>query len=87
MLSVILVSTHSRPKAAASVIGLLISIISVSTHSRPKAAAMYAKIHKDNVNVSTHSRPKAAAFYDGRTGGKISGFNTQPPEGGCVCHA
>ena len=37
---------------------------------------------EENV-VSTHSRPKAAAMQarDCRSSG---GFNTQPPEGGCI---
>ena len=33
------VSTHSRPKAAANVLGKKMPTKSVSTHSRPKAAA------------------------------------------------
>ena len=33
--------------------------------------------------VSTHSRPKAAANVKSITIRKWSGFNTQPPEGGC----
>ena len=55
----------------------------VSTHSRPKAAAVAVVDAGVEKLVSTHSRPKAAAyvfgfFFDFRTG-----FNTQPPEGGC----
>ena len=38
-----LVSTHSRPKAAAKQIGDVIDAKLVSTHSRPKAAAPYLK--------------------------------------------
>ena len=59
--SYFLVSTHSRPKAAAFFIRLLGGITKVSTHSRPKAAA-YSKAKNAGVDlVSTHSRPKAAA--------------------------
>ena len=36
--------------------------------------------------VSTHSRPKAAGGRYGLGLGGVSGFNTQPPEGGWVGH-
>ena len=56
----VLVSTHSRPKAAGQVIAELLIPEEVSTHSRPKAAGQMnggaGKLDK----VSTHSRPKAA---------------------------
>ena len=44
---------------------------------------MDGKLHNEII-VSTHSRPKAAA--DDATATEIftSGFNTQPPEGGCL---
>ena len=35
-------------------------------------------------NVSTHSRPKAAALGRKTRCRSFSGFNTQPPEGGCA---
>ncbi len=35
--------------------------------------------------VSTHSRPKAAASATDCRINRKSGFNTQPPEGGCIC--
>ena len=35
-----------------------------------------------NCNVSTHSRPKAAGRAEQMPSAKVSGFNTQPPEGG-----
>ena len=35
-----------------------------------------------DVCVSTHSRLKAAGNFDGASVGSLSGFNTQPPEGG-----
>ena len=34
--------------------------------------------------VSTHSRPKAAAITATQALGNDIGFNTQPPEGGCL---
>ena len=58
----LLVSTHSRPKAAAfDKIGFDTSVILVSTHSRPKAAALRSGKSQRSDIVSTHSRPKAAA--------------------------
>ena len=62
----------------------------VSTHSRLKAAANTEHEFHANVVVSTHSRLKAAAFQAMHHRPKYSGFNTQPPEGGClhcVCEA
>ena len=56
------VSTHSRPKAAATVIYAQTAHNAVSTHSRPKAAADKLQVPIAAENVSTHSRPKAAAF-------------------------
>ena len=58
---------------------------SVSTHSRPKAAGFvgcfgFGKKSK----VSTHSRPKAAGGAPSEDVSAVSGFNTQPPEGGWV---
>ena len=59
-----MVSTHSRPKAAANSDIKLPKIDGVSTHSRPKAAAgLRAAMYKFGFHVSTHSRPKAAAPY------------------------
>ena len=77
------VSTHSRPKAAAFFCVLEISTSPVSTHSRPKAAAKKGFSLAQLSQVSTHSRPKAAATEDLGARRLASGFNTQPPEGGC----
>ena len=55
----------------------------VSTHSRPKAAAPAFACGLVPWAVSTHSRPKAAACSRTWANIWISGFNTQPPEGGC----
>ena len=77
------VSTHSRPKAAASQDLIKSICYGVSTHSRPKAAAESSP-GKDIVDiVSTHSRPKAAAAVHQQQTKKSGSFNTQPPEGGC----
>ena len=56
-----LVSTHSRPKAAASYLDGIDTPYIVSTHSRPKAAAIIGYATLGGRLVSTHSRPKAAA--------------------------
>ena len=55
----------------------------VSTHSRPKAAAYWRDLLFALKAVSTHSRPKAAAVENNIVSKPDSGFNTQPPEGGC----
>ena len=55
------VSTHSRPKAAAFLLYLVVRSTTVSTHSRPKAAARNRGPPRAHQPVSTHSRPKAAA--------------------------
>ena len=78
-----IVSTHSRPKAAALFLTRLTRLMCVSTHSRPKAAAKsYRRIYRKS-GVSTHSRPKAAARALSHILPAFESFNTQPPEGGC----
>ena len=78
-----LVSTHSRPKAAAFAHFDFFNEALVSTHSRPKAAAFVHFVNLFTYFVSTHSRPKAAAFYFCNALFFDCCFNTQPPEGGC----
>ena len=78
------VSTHSRPKAAASPHPQKSPPPQVSTHSRPKAAAKFIRLEVAHYNVSTHSRPKAAANLHRVNTMQYPCFNTQPPEGGCV---
>ena len=78
------VSTHSRPKAAAPPARYRQPARLVSTHSRPKAAAGKTKYAVGKLQVSTHSRPKAAAGARSRRGRLKCCFNTQPPEGGCA---
>ena len=57
----VVVSTHSRPKAAATDARRCLALSGVSTHSRPKAAAYLLRQPRRVLQVSTHSRPKAAA--------------------------
>ena len=79
------VSTHSRPKAAAGIAGFVYwAKFIVSTHSRPKAAASSTQSMFNKNIVSTHSRPKAAAKFCTYIGEDLWSFNTQPPEGGCL---
>ena len=63
----VVVSTHSRPKAAAHGAGGGDYTTPVSTHSRPKAAATLGiSFNTAHIRVSTHSRPKAAAIGESR---------------------
>ena len=75
------VSTHSRPKAAAT---------NTSSHFPIKGfqhTAARRRLQPQNLerlgghHVSTHSRPKAAVRQAAEIPPDIS-FNTQPPEGG-----
>ena len=59
-----MVSTHSRPKAAAIHPKSCSGTPYVSTHSRPKAAVDESVLFEFVSDVSTHSRPKAAAKYN-----------------------
>ena len=59
------VSTHSRPKAAGSLIRRILLVCTVSTHSRPKAAGKSPFTPFRKYRVSTHSRPKAAGWATG----------------------
>ena len=52
------------------------------TAARRRLRDVYGKL-KEKDGVSTHSRPKAAAPRKRRGWSVLSGFNTQPPEGGC----
>ena len=62
--AVILVSTHSRPKAAGMIVALDKHRPFVSTHSRPKAAGWGGFLRQPLPHgVSTHSRPKAAGCF------------------------
>ena len=60
ILCTVLVSTHSRPKAAGPTSSACFPRPAVSTHSRPKAAGTAEVKETVQETVSTHSRPKAA---------------------------
>ena len=77
-----MVSTHSRPKAAGTMIEKGKAGYEVSTHSRPKAAGEEIEQTLAACEVSTHSRPKAAGPTSPKPSPSKSSFNTQPPEGG-----
>ena len=78
----IVVSTHSRLKAAGEGEELPESDFEVSTHSRLKAAGVVAPIKVSKPLVSTHSRLKAAGYDENHIAGICKCFNTQPPKGG-----
>ena len=81
-LTVFIVSTHSRPKAAEVAAQPIQAAEKVSTHSRPKAADKIRANQETMAFVSTHSRPKAADTTSSRSSAHPISFNTQPPEGG-----
>ena len=79
----LLVSTHSRPKAAARGEIRYYQYFNVSTHSRPKAAALVVKLllmHKLFQHTAARRRLPISLVHFAPP--KPS-FNTQPPEGGC----
>ena len=78
----IVVSTHSRPKAAGLRRHPSQHTPVVSTHSRPKAAGRCVCQRGNADAVSTHSRPKAAGGAVADDVALYERFNTQPPEGG-----
>ena len=82
-LSLVRVSTHSRPKAAGIWDNKLWRVVPVSTHSRPKAAGTTTCTFELSMMMFQHtaarrrlvpllSRPNVIWIC----------FNTQPPEGG-----
>ncbi|EFC86905.1 hypothetical protein NEIMUCOT_06684 [Neisseria mucosa ATCC 25996] len=62
----LIVSTHSRPKAAGPHKRQDQVRSNVSTHSRPKAAGIKGLKIPHTYIVSTHSRPKAAGIRSPR---------------------
>ena len=76
------VSTHSRPKAAARRPAPPHSPPPVSTHSRPKAAAPNIQKGKHNRRFQ-HTAARRRLRHKKPCFVVKSGFNTQPPEGGC----
>ena len=80
----LMVSTHSRLKAAGKRTDCLRLCRAVSTHSRLKAAGAGQRQALQSKIVSTHSRLKAAGKTIWAYTSSGSSFNTQPPEGGWV---
>ena len=79
-----MVSTHSRPKAAACARARdLARTRSFNTQPPEGGCALGPVIFNLCSLVSTHSRPKAAASILPWMTITCHGFNTQPPEGGC----
>ena len=77
------VSTHSRPKAAGSVLRSSRETVSLFQHTAARRRLVYfADLLTRYRDVSTHSRPKAAGLSIAFLIAVLSGFNTQPPEGG-----
>ena len=78
----LIVSTHSRPKAAGKLHRVHLSRCSFQhTAARRRLAAQTAP-HYPSYHVSTHSRPKAAGNIKTTVLSWLACFNTQPPEGG-----
>ena len=77
------VSTHSHPKVAAS--SIVVFCISAKFQHTATRRWLLNQGDLDIVGmwVSTHSHPKVAAGITFGFCSSISGFNTQPPEGGC----
>ena len=62
----------------------VVFVDAVSTHSHPKVAAPHGYQAAAALAVSTHSHPKVAAPIALPLSIPAWGFNTQPPEGGCI---
>ena len=78
-----MVSTHSRPKAAAPVTRQIIKLPVVSTHSRPKAAATCHACCTCYCCRFNTQPPEGGCNRVVLILGVKCSFNTQPPEGGC----
>ena len=78
------VSTHSRPKAAAKEVAMRAEINQFQHTAARRRLRAKVRARRRPRAVSTHSRPKAAARIAPRRRIRVAGFNTQPPEGGCL---
>ena len=78
------VSTHSRPKAAATSKTTISKGIIVSTHSRPKAAATSNNIKYSCSKCFNTQPPEGGCPLGANFNKSPRSFNTQPPEGGCT---
>ena len=76
------VSTHSHPKVAAGEQQYYDYAFMVSTHSHPKVAAT-TPIHFSLIWWFQHTATRRWLQASVRNWGRLIGFNTQPPEGGC----
>ena len=84
--SSLLVSTHSRLKAAGRQLRpAWRRIYSFNTQPPKGGWEAYQAVKSDLEFVSTHSRLKAAGSRFTGTNSDLNGFNTQPPKGGWVC--
>ena len=80
-----IVSTHSRPKAAAALLQPYPAGGARFNTQPPEGGCSAVAQNIDSLpKVSTHSRPKAAAYGRQRILRPNQSFNTQPPEGGCL---
>ena len=77
------VSTHSHPKVAASIITKPKFLNLVSTHSHPKVAAASGGTHRNPLRQFQHTATRRWLPSAGLSAVAASSFNTQPPEGGC----
>ena len=84
LVSITVVSTHSRPKAAGTASDNIKDLIDVSTHSRPKAAGTARRLSLFVRNRFNTQPPEGGWLPHGRRCGSTNCFNTQPPEGGWV---
>ncbi len=77
-----IVSTHSRPKAAGAGQRQAIQDQIVSTHSRPKAAGPAGINPLTQLHEFQHTAARRRLGWRIPDMREITGFNTQPPEGG-----
>ena len=77
----VVVSTHSRPKAAGAKIQQLEVAVKVSTHSRPKAAGSTFSWFRCSTSFQ-HTAARRRLAWRSECPGRCGCFNTQPPEGG-----
>ena len=82
----LLVSTHSRPKAAGSQAALY-RLLPDRFNTQPPEGGWQLVLQTETQQVvSTHSRPKAAGCRHRLPRPQKRRFNTQPPEGGWFAH-
>ena len=78
----LVVSTHSRPKAAGEMLAARKAAKKVSTHSRPKAAGVCLLVQADTPCCFNTQPPEGGWDTISFHSWYYWGFNTQPPEGG-----